>query len=371
MSPNQKIKALYVHIPFCEHLCHYCDYTKMLYHPEWATTYLRWLFLELDHYQPTSLQSIYIGGGTPTALRLDQLELLLMTLRPLIDNNYEFTVEGNIENLTLEKLKLLHHYGVNRLSIGVQSFNDRLLKKMNRNHRGKDVNTTISMAREVGFNNINIDLIFDLPGQTNRDLIADIETAIKLDVEHISTYSLTVHPHTVFGIRGVKTVSNDRSRNHYDLILDQLRKAGYRRYEVSNFAKPGYEARHNQTYWNNEFYYGVGLGASGYIKEDDDEIRYKNTQNFSKYCQGITISEREKIDLTLKEEYYLMLKLRLDTGFDEREYHRLFDAEFSVRYFDKFPKLLEGGLLHNYQHFWYATDDGLMLLDKIIVTLLS
>jgi len=343
----------------------------MLNDPNLATRYLQWLFLELDAYHPHDLETIYVGGGTPTALSLSQLGILLEKLQPCLAQGGEFSVEANVENLTEAKLRLMRSYGVNRLSIGVQSFNKRLLDHMNRHHDRYDVEKAINLAKKCGFTNISIDLILDLPGQSKSDIVSAINKALQLDVPHISTYSLTVHPNTVYGIRGVREVDPDVSRNHYDLVLEMLRQAGYDRYEVSNFAREGYKGRHNLTYWNNEYYYAIGLGASGYLPDQPRSYRYKNTMNMTKYLSGTTIAEKETITLKTEEEYYLMLKLRLAEGFDENEYHQLFHEAFSIRYADKIPSLRRGGLLYNDAKRWYATDEGMMLLDQIILTLLS
>ena len=343
----------------------------MLYDEKLATRYLQWLFLELDAYEPKNVTTIYVGGGTPSALNELQLAQLLKKLSPLIAKDGEFTIEVNVENLTQAKLLIMKSYGVNRLSIGVQSFKKRLLNHMNRHHDDKQVVSAIALAKAIGFANISIDLILDLPTQSRRDIIQDVKRALDLDVPHISTYSLTVRPGTVYGIKGIKEVSPDLSRTHYDLVLKMLRDAGYERYEVSNFSKPDYQGRHNLTYWNNEFYYAIGLGASGYLPGTPWPYRYKNTMNLSKYLQGVTIAEKEDVDLQSEEEYYLMLKLRLKEGFSSEEYNRLFKADFSLRYIDKIALLREGGLLYNDASRWYATDDGIMLLDQIILTLLS
>ena len=371
MEQSKKINALYVHIPFCDHLCHYCDFTKMLNNQSLATRYLQVLFLELDYYAPSNLNSIYIGGGTPSALIDEQLETLLAKLAPLIKEDGEFSMEVNVENLTISKLELMARYGVNRLSIGVQTFNERMLRHMNRHHHNVDIKEAITNAKLLGFTNISIDLIVDLPNQTNKDIIDDIHQALALDVPHISTYSLTVHPHTVYGIRGIKQVSSDLSRKHYDLVLAMLREAGYERYEVSNFGRPGYYGKHNMTFWNNEYYYGIGLGASGYLPGEPLPYRYMNTMNMTKYLQGVRIYEKEDIDNALEEQYFLMLKLRLANGFSEAEYYQQFGNDFKNKYAQKIALLREGGLLYNNASQWYATDEGIMLLDHVILTLLS
>ncbi len=339
----------------------------MLYRLEEADRYLQRLFFEIDSYHIQDLETIYVGGGTPTSLNPNQLKSLIEKLSPLLKDGGEFSVEANIENASQEKLRILKQHGVNRLSFGVQSFQPRLLRHMNRLHDEDQTNIAISQAKECGFTNISVDLIYDLPTQNDADLIDDIQKAIALDVPHISTYSLSIHHATVYGIRGYLEADSDESRRHYDIILSMLRAAGYTRYEVSNFAKPGYMGRHNLTYWNNEQYYGVGLGASGYVKNR----RYTNTKNFRKYLEGSTISEQEEVTITDQETYFLMLKLRLQQGFSDSEYRHMFKQSFTAKYPQEINLLLQRGLLHHRKNRWYATDEGLMLLDQVLLTLLK
>ena len=339
----------------------------MLYVDDLAARYLERLFLELDAYGPRALDTIYVGGGTPTALADPLFDRLLVTLAPLLDEGGEFTVEANVESLSEEKLAIMRRHGVNRLSIGVQSFSNRLLAHMNRTHTGEDANMAVKRAKAAGFTNISVDLIYDLPTQTNAELTHDIQAALALAVPHISTYSLTVHPGTVYGLRGISAVPSDDSRTHYDMILERLRQAGYRRYEVSNFASDGQMGRHNLTYWNNRYYYVIGLGASGYLPG----LRYRNTLNMTKYLAGTTIHEQETVGKKDEEAYFLMLKLRLDEGFSDEEFHASFLQPFLERYPKSVAKFEACGWLHHDMNRWYATDDGLMVLDQIIVALLE
>jgi oxygen-independent coproporphyrinogen-3 oxidase len=339
----------------------------MLYEADRADRYLERLFFELDQYRLSKLDTLYVGGGTPTSLSGPQLERLLTKLQPLIAKTAEFTVEANLENATEEKLNLLIRHGVNRLSLGVQTFNEGHLRAMNRFHRPEDADKTIALARLSGFSNISVDLIYDLPGQTDEELRHDLDMILSLDVPHISTYSLTVHPQTVFGISKIPEADDETSRRHYDIILDVLRKNGYERYEVSNFAKPGFEGRHNLNYWNNGHFVGVGLGASGYLPG----FRYQNTMNLTKYLAGSAVADIDQIDAKAQETDFLMLGLRLKRGFAAQRYRELFAADFAVRYQNAILRLTKGGLLQTDGKRWYATDEGLMLLDHVVLTLLK
>lgn len=339
----------------------------MLYQEGWADCYLDRLFVELDGYAISKVGTIYVGGGTPTALNERQLERLLAKVSPYLASGGEFTVEANVENGSATKLDIMKNNGVNRLSLGIQSFDARLLRHMNRRHDEAMTANVVAMARKRGFSNINGDLIYDLPGQTDNMLLDDIKKMVSLGLPHIATYSLGVHPHTVYGLKAVKEASDAASRRHYDVILKELRHAGYVRYEVSNFAKPGFEGRHNQAYWNNEHYYGVGLGASGYLPG----MRYANTRNLSAYFEGKAIAEREPIGPSDEETYYLMLKLRLEKGFAALDFKTRFGYAFDEKYQTAIADLKARGLLTSDGYRWYATDEGLMLLDRLVVTLLK
>ena len=368
--PSQNLnspRSLYVHIPFCSHLCHYCDFTKMLFHEQKATLYLQQLLLEIKQKVKSPVETIFIGGGTPTALTVVQLEPLLQLLQTCIVPNGEFTIECNVENTDEEKLRLFQRYGVNRLSFGVQSFDETLLKAMNRNHHQQDIFRIIQLAKDIGFKNINVDFIYDLPEQSPAMIQQDLNAFIALDVDHIATYALTIHPHTVFGIQKVKPAPEEMSRQHYELILNQLRVAGYERYEVSNFARQGKQSLHNQTYWNNEQYYGCGLGASGY----EAGVRYVNTKNLTKYSKGEWLGEQEVLSTQDRLTDFFMLKLRMQKGFSTHEFER----EFGHAYAEKFGAItqdLTNRLLvnHHGEHV-SLTDEGFLLLDYVVLKLLT
>ena len=301
----QKNKSVYIHIPFCNSICSYCDFCKFLKNDEWIDKYLNALTNEIKiKYKGEKLETIYIGGGTPSCLNIEQLNKLFNIIKIFNKSkNIEFTFECNIENITEEKLELLYKKGVNRLSIGIQTFNDKYLQFLNRNHTKKEIIKKINSAKNIGFKNINIDLIYALPNQTLDELEKDIEEFLKLDITHISTYSLIIEPNTKVYIENIENIDDNLDYEMYKLICNKLKDKGYNHYEVSNFSKEGYESKHNLTYWNNNEYYGFGLGASGYI----DNIRYDNTRSFNKYINGKYIKESHILDLneTIENEFIL------------------------------------------------------------------
>lgn len=257
------MKAIYIHIPFCSSICTYCDFCKLYYDKKFINDYLNSLNNEIRmNYNGEKVSTIYIGGGTPSTLDIEELKYLFKIIE-IIDKSelVEYTIECNIEDLTIEKLKLFKENGINRLSIGVQSFNDKIIKILGRNHNKKMVIDMIGEAKRIGFNNINIDLIYGIYGQTLDDLNNDIKEFIKLDIPHVSFYSLIIEPHTKLYIDSFKEIDEDLNIQMYERINQVLKDNKYIHYEISNYAKEGYESKHNLVYWHNEHNYGFGLGA--------------------------------------------------------------------------------------------------------------
>ena len=318
------MKSAYIHIPFCKTICSYCDFCKMFYNEDLVDKYLLELNNEINkNYKGETLKTIYIGGGTPSSLNIKQLNKLLNIIKIFkLEENYEFTVECNIENITKEKLELLYKNKVNRLSIGIQTFNEKYLKFLNRNHTKEEIKEKINLAKTIGFENINIDLMYAFPEETLEELEIDINEFLKLDIPHISTYSLIIEPHTKLYIDKIKNIDEDLDRKMYDLICSKLNK--YNHYEISNFGKEGYESIHNLTYWNNENYYGFGLGASGYI----NNIRYDNTKNINEYLKGNYIKNKEVLSKNIEIENEFILGLRKIKGINIEKFNKKYDNIF-------------------------------------------
>ena len=249
-----KAKSLYIHIPFCQKICDYCDFTNLQYFRKFAVSYLDALKDELETYQIRELKTIYVGGGTPTALEDDLFAQLLKIIKPYSKGVKEYTFEANPESLSLNKIKLLKEYGINRVSIGVQTTNQKILDSVNRSHSFSQVIEAIKNLKEVGIDNINVDLILGLPHSSESILKKDLENILSLDIKHISCYGLTVNPHTVLFIKGFKEPEGDILRRYYDIAEEILTNNGFIHYEVSNWAKPGYQSEHNLTYWRNQEY---------------------------------------------------------------------------------------------------------------------
>jgi len=235
MLQSSKPTSLYIHIPFCDHICSYCDFTKLFYNSEFSNKYLPSLKKELDSYNIGKQKTIYVGGGTPTSLSDKEFEELLSFIDKYRDNDTEYTIEANVENLTENKIKLMRQHYVSRLSIGIQSSHNKRLKEIGRNHSFEDAVKAVKLAKKYGFDSINVDLIYGFPSESINELKEDLQKIIELDVDHISIYSLIVSPGTVFYNLKIKEQNEDDSRLYYDVILNKLHEAGYERYEISNF----------------------------------------------------------------------------------------------------------------------------------------
>lgn len=358
--------SLYIHIPFCKGICSYCDFAKLIYNQRWAFSYIEALKDEIDYYEiKEKMDTVYIGGGTPSALDNSLLEDLLSYVSPMLKEGGEFTMEMNPEDANKEKLEILSRYGVNRLSFGVESSNEDLLKIMERRHSFEDAKSAISMAKEAGFSNISADFIYGLPGEDMKMLEKDIEDALSLNIPHLSFYSLIIEEATKLSLKGYKEAEDDINADFYECILFKLREAGYRRYEVSNFSKPGYESRHNLVYWHDDNYYGVGLGASGYL----GNIRYKNTRSLTKYLNHEYIGEKEELDQKSELEDFFLTNLRLEEGFSLKRFEDRFSFSFLDRYGKEFDKLQRDGFLKEENDYIKPTDKGIILLDKVLLDL--
>lgn len=352
-----KPTSLYIHIPFCETICDYCDFTKLQYFRMFAVNYLKALKQEIDSYQIGELKTIYVGGGTPTALEDDLFLELLEIIKPYTKGVKEYTFEANPESLSENKIKLLKQYGVNRISLGVQSTDTKVLKAINRQHSYEDVVKAIGLLKENGIDNINVDLILGLPHSSETLLKRDLENLTSLGIKHMSCYALTIHPHTVLFNQGFREMDDDLMRKNYDIVHNFLKEKGFEHYEVSNWCILGYQSEHNLTYWRNEQYYGVGLGASGYI----GELRYKNTVNLDKYLKGEYIQDKEEVTSKDIFTYQVMLNLRTKEGI----------SMSLIKNKDKeIASLIKNGYLEKQGDRLCPTYEGMMILDTIILQLI-
>ena len=361
------IKSCYIHIPFCEKICSYCDFCKMYYNEQLVDSYLDSLEKEISSiYNNEVLDTIYIGGGTPSCLNNKQLERLLNIVKNLkLNNNYEYTIEGNFENTTKEKLDLYKKYGINRLSFGIESTNTNNLKVLNRTLNKKQVEDIISYSKEIGIDNINVDLIYALENENIDILEEDINYILSLEVKHISTYSLIIEDNTMLSINKYKNIDEDLDYEMYKYICNRLKDNNYIHYEISNFSKEGYESKHNSCYWKNEEYYGFGLGASSYIANK----RITNTRSINNYLKGNVIKEIEELSMKDKIEYEIILNLRLNTGINLNNFYNKYKIPFQDIY--QYKPLLEQKYLIELNNNLFIPENKWYISNEIIMKLLG
>ncbi|MDY5248870.1 MAG: radical SAM family heme chaperone HemW, partial [Bacilli bacterium] len=252
------LRSLYIHIPFCDNICSYCDFSHLLSRTNYQKRYLIRLKEDISKIKDKKLYSIYIGGGTPSSLSKEELEDLLSFLYSKFEVAEEFSFEANPESIDEEKVKVLVKYGVNRVSLGVQTVDEKHLKLLNRHHDIKTIKKACNILHRYNLNNINFDFIYGLEDEDESNIEKNIAFALENEVKHISYYSLQVEEGTVLYNSGYK-VDDDKLATYYEKIVSRLEEVGFKRYEVSNFAKEGYESKHNLVYWQNKEYYGEGL----------------------------------------------------------------------------------------------------------------
>lgn len=357
------MKAVYIHLPFCANICHYCDFCKMLYNPLLTDKYLDALEIEIKQiYQGDPIKTIYIGGGTPSILSIDQLKRLFKIIS-IFDTTklQEYTIECNVENITEEKIILFKKVGINRLSIGVQSFNDKLIKFLGRYHTKEIVFNTIKKVKELGIKNINIDMIYGINNQTMEDLKDDIDNIIKLDVTHVSFYSLIIEPNTKLYIDHAKDIDEDLNYEMYKYINLRLKSNEFNHYEISNYSKEGFESIHNLVYWHNEEYYGFGLGASSFI----NNVRNENTRNITKYNSGIFLLNSNTLTPKEMMQNEMILGLRLISGVNlvdfYRKYNKTIEEVFNIN------KIFMNGLLINKNNYLYIPEDKIFISNEVLI----
>ncbi len=275
-------------------------------------------------------------------------------------------MEANPESLSIEKIKILKKYHVNRVSLGVESTSEKILSHLNRKHTLEDVTSVIRNLREYGFDNINLDFIYGVDTMEKKDLEKDIAYAISSHVEHLSFYSLQIEEGTVFYNRKVQAKSDELMASMYETVLRELEKNGYHRYEVSNFAQPGKESLHNLTYWHDEEYYAAGLGASGYVRS----TRFKNTLSMNRYLEGNYRHDEEAISIYDHEFEYIMLHLRLEKGFSLSEFEFIFQKDFLSSYKENIEKVkdyvqIKDGYFSIKEEYLYTMDNILLSLLKL------
>ncbi|WP_432646810.1 radical SAM family heme chaperone HemW [Mitsuokella sp.] len=376
----EKQWGVYIHIPFCRQKCFYCDFPSFAGRERYESDYIDALCREmavqgaLYRGKWGRPATVYMGGGTPSILPFELMEKLLQKLQAVFGiseksgQNHgkplEFTVECNPGTIAPAYLKMLHEHGVNRLSFGVQTFDDALLKRIGRIHTGAQAGEAMNLAREAGFQNVSMDLIYGLPGETQAMLLYDLETMISLQPEHISIYGLQLEEGTAFAkmqaMGKLHLPDEDAVEKMYDTMTSFLPQHGYARYEISNFAKPGFESRHNLSYWQDVPYLGLGAAAHSYLEGQ----RYENEKEISLYIEGIRSGksvrhEEEPATRAITMEEFAFLALRTAQGIDKRHFAEKFGVPLEKIYGDALKKLERQGLLTEDGDFVHLTEFGM------------
>jgi oxygen-independent coproporphyrinogen-3 oxidase len=368
------VAGIYLHIPFCKQACHYCDFhfsTSLANKVPFVEALLKEIELTKDYLGGETIRTIYFGGGTPSLLTGDELKHILDKLYSTYDivSDAEVTLEANPDDLNMQKIMELQSSPINRLSIGIQSFRDEDLKMMNRAHDVQEADYSVKAAQDKGFENITIDLIYSIPQLSLKDWKENLNKAFALQVQHISAYSLTFEPKTVFGNyekRGLmKPVDQELSSDQFLTMLQEMRVYGFEQYEVSNFCKPGFESKHNSAYWSGEKYLGLGPSAHSF----DGKSRQWNVANNTVYIKGLMEDklsfEREDLDARTQLNEYLMTGLRTRKGVDLQRIQSQYGVDLYKLYKDMLDELKHQNKVLMDQDRLALTDEGLLMADRI------
>lgn len=378
MENNKKNSLeIYIHIPFCVKKCAYCDFLSAPADAALQERYLDCVLAEIealpDMRDCRQVVSVFVGGGTPSVVDAKKLCAVLDAVKKKFNcsPDAEITIEANPGTLSQEKLAMYRAHGVNRLSLGLQSTEERLLGKLGRIHNYADFLESFSLARKAGFSNINVDLMFALPGQSCGDWLGTLRTAAEQKPEHISAYSLIVEEGTPFYEMELDLPDEDEEYRMYEDTASVLAEYGYEQYEISNYARPGFACRHNVGYWRRTDYLGIGLGAASLL----DGVRFTNTRDMGEYLKGAHEPELLRRDVTVltekdEMEEFMFLGLRMTEGVSEKEFQRQFQAPLSEIYgevLDKYGKL---GFLEHTDGFWRFTRAGIHVSNRILADFL-
>ncbi len=360
------MKSLYIHIPFCKHICSYCDFPKVYYDEDLVLKYLEALEKEIEEtYNGEKIKTLYIGGGTPSLLSKNALDILFNIVKKIdLTHLLEFTFECNISDITEELINFLVQNKVNRISLGVESFNISNLKFMERTAEFNDCLEKVNLIKKLGITNINIDLMYGIPNETLNDLKNDLKLILKLEPTHISAYSLILENHTKLKALETHPIEEEIEIKMYEYLEKKLKKSKFKHYEISNYAKDNYESIHNLTYWNNEEYYGFGLGAHGYI----EGFRYANTKNIQDYIAGKYRLEENLISRQEKMENEVMLGLRKLEGINLEEFY----DKYEVNLQEVFPikPLIKNKELIYKDGYVYINPEKIYVMNEILLKLI-
>ena len=377
MKNNRRIPLeLYVHIPFCVRKCQYCDFLSGPSDEETKDRYIEALLKEIraaEHTEVYEIVSVFIGGGTPSALKAEAIASIMRTLQEqfFFCEDAEVTIEANPGTVDLEKLTIYRNVGINRLSLGLQSTDAEELKLLGRIHSYEEFLKSYEWAREAGFSNINIDLMFAIPGQTGEAWRQHLYQVAELNPEHISAYSLIIEEGTPFAEQNLDLPDEDTEYQMYEDTAEILERYGYRQYEISNYAKQGYMCRHNAGYWQRREYLGFGLGASSLYRG----MRFSNTRRMQEYLKESRNPDQIRKDVTVLSrneqiEEFMFLGLRMTEGISEKKFEENFDVRLMDVYGDILQKYEETGFVEHIETKWRLTRKGIHVSNHILADFL-
>ena len=377
MKNNRRIPLeLYVHIPFCVRKCQYCDFLSGPSDEETKDRYIEALLKEIrtaEHTEDYEIVSVFIGGGTPSALKAEAIASIMRTLQEqfFFCEDAEVTIEANPGTVDLEKLTIYRNVGINRLSLGLQSTDAEELKLLGRIHSYEEFLKSYEWAREAGFSNINIDLMFAIPGQTGEAWRQHLYQVAELNPEHISAYSLIIEEGTPFAEQNLDLPDEDTEYQMYEDTAEILERYGYRQYEISNYAKQGYMCRHNAGYWQRREYLGFGLGASSLYRG----MRFSNTRRMQEYLKESRNPDQIRQDVTVlsrneRIEEFMFLGLRMTEGISEKKFEENFDVRLMDVYGDILQKYEETGFMEHIETKWRLTRKGIHVSNHILADFL-
>jgi len=358
-------KHIYVHIPFCDSICFYCDFFRSVSNETIKKQWLSQITKEIQAKSFSKISTLYFGGGTPSCLSVEAFEQLATLFAPYLAQDYEWTIEVNPDSVTKEKLQIYKKWGVNRISMGVQTFHDVLLKKIGRKHTSSQVYQAIDLCHEVGINNVSLDLIYALPGETLADLKADLDAFLNCKVDHISIYSLQIEANSVFGKQHLQPCDSDLEADMYECIEKTLTAAGYTHYEISSYAKNNRFSKHNCSYWDDSDFMGIGCGASGREKG----ICYDIDANLQAYCQNGP--KLHWVPTNAREQAFeaIMMALRTCFGLDIKAWNKKYQRNFLADYAPVLEKYTNELVYKENRVF--CTPHGFEILNSILVDFLD
>ncbi len=366
--------GIYIHIPFCKQACHYCDFhfsTTLKHKDAMIEALLRELKIRKDYLSSENIETIYFGGGTPSLLEPKELERIIHQIQDdfHIINHPEITLEANPDDLNSDYINAIHQLGINRLSIGVQSFFNKDLEWMNRAHNSNQAIDSIKRSQDIGIDNISIDLIYGTPSLSNKEWKENIHKAFELEIRHISSYALTVEQGTALGIwvsKGkVKALDDEQAAEQFEILMEEMSRNNFLHYEISNFCKDGYHSRHNSSYWEGKKYLGIGPSAHSFNKT----TRQWNVANNHQYIDQLFKDElpatTEVLSIEDRINEYLMISLRTSKGISFEYFENEFGSQYFTELKNNFKSFLNNNLLEIENNYCKTTKSGKLMADKI------